>query len=224
MEEQERPRRVNKARLAEDTSGTASTPQRANKARLTDESKSKRYRPIQKPQAESSPQDFVSLIFYASAVVIALSVYAQFFPVPTGLESFLTYGMPVAIIALIITASIRADSNDKAAKKARFTYCKSLEDLKANPSDADLREKTLGLGRIYYSLLGGNNIVTVFDELAIKNDIDAACAGSVQVQNQPASPDTSIEQRLAKLKMLFDAGHINEEEYRNRRRKIIDGV
>ena len=55
-------------------------------------------------------------------------------------------------------------------------------------------------------------------KVALKNDIDAACAGAVSVQSR------GIEDRLAKLKKLATAGHISDDEYQRRRTAILDEV
>ena len=68
---------------------------------------------------------------------------------------------------------------------ARHAYQSSLEQLREHPTDPELRQKTLDLGRYYSGLTREENSVTIFDEIALKNDIDAACAGAVNLVTQP---------------------------------------
>jgi hypothetical protein len=86
-----------------------------------------------------------------------------------------------------------------------------LQRLKAEPNNPERRQEALRLGRAYSNLTRNKKGVTVYDEVALKNDIDAACAGAARVQNP------SIEERLAKLKQLLTAGHISDDEYHRRR-------
>lgn len=101
---------------------------------------------------------------------------------------------------------------------ALAAYQASLAQLKSEPNNAELRQQALQLGRAYSNLTRNKEGVTLFDEVALKNDIDAACAGAVSVQGR------SVEERLAKLQQLLSSGHINKEEYARRRQSILDEV
>jgi Short C-terminal domain len=101
---------------------------------------------------------------------------------------------------------------------AQRAYKESLAKLKSDPNNPALRQRVLRLGRAYSMLTRDDKNVTIYDEAALKNDIDAACAGAVSVQNR------SIEERLAKLQRLLQDGHISEEEYSRRRQRILDEV
>lgn len=103
-----------------------------------------------------------------------------------------------------------------AIRKSLSDYHLGLQRLKEDPTNPDLRQDVLHLGRTYSNLTRDRSGVTVYDEVALKNDIDAACAGTVTVQKQ------SIDERLGRLKALFADGHIDEREYLRRRRSIID--
>ncbi len=64
---------------------------------------------------------------------------------------------------------------------AEDLYKNSLEALKNNPTDANRKQKCLQFGRELASLTRnyqGIEGVTIFDELALMNDINAACAGA----------------------------------------------
>ena len=128
----------------------------------------------------------------------------------------------IAIIALVVSANNRK----KALAKAKASYQAALSKLKSDPTNADLRQRTLGLGRVYSNLTRRRRGVTVFDEVALMNDINAACAGATSVPRkmEPPAEAASIENRLAKLSDLRSKGLINEQEYVSRRQKIIDEI
>ncbi len=81
-------------------------------------------------------------------------------------------------------------------------------------------------GHLIYGYLlqstGGDSI----DEVALSNDINAACAGATVVhQSQPRVANTpSVEVRLEKLSELKDGGLITDDEYSKRRQQIIDSI
>jgi hypothetical protein len=65
---------------------------------------------------------------------------------PTGTVCAIVFILAIVLIAV----AVGADSNKKAQAlaAARDSYHNSLIELKANPTNADLRQVTLGLGRI----------------------------------------------------------------------------
>ena len=140
----------------------------------------------------------------------------------------------IIFIVIIIAVSIKAGNEQtkqmnaaRAAEAARLkaasdAYADALRQLKANPTNADLRQRTLQLGRTYSNLTRNQTGVTVFDELALSNDINAACGGAATlVANKQTQ---SIESRLQQLAELKSRGLIREEEYVTRRKQIIDEV
>lgn len=103
--------------------------------------------------------------------------------------------MVVVVIVgiVIIAANIHEDSKKKELEHARRAYTSSLEQLKREPANATLRQRTLELGRVYSNLTRDKEGVTLFDEMAIKNDLDAACAGAVVASiRQPQGPSPSL--------------------------------
>ena len=60
--------------------------------------------------------------------------------------------------------------------KAKIAYSNSLAELSRNPTNPDLYRNTLLLGRKYARL------TKQFDELGLQNDLNAATAGGVRVQ------------------------------------------
>lgn len=125
----------------------------------------------------------------------------------------------VGLIVLVIAQAV-------AREKARSAYRAALDDLKNDPANPHLREETLRLGRHYAYLLRNRRGRALFDEVALMNDINAACA-AVTVQRQvvaPPPPPASIEDRLTRLHDLKTRGLISEAEYDVRRREILHEV
>ncbi len=141
----------------------------------------------------------------------------------TGFACFLGF---IIIVGLIIAALVSsANKQAKELAQAKDAYQSSLVKLKSNPTNADLRQRTLELGRAYSNLTRNKSGVTVFDEIALMNDINAACAGATVVsQPSKSASKTTIEERLAKLSDLRSKGLIDEQEYTSRRQKILDEV
>lgn len=107
-------------------------------------------------------------------------------------------------------------------QKAKENYEKSLAKLKENPTDADLKQATLELGRIYSNLTRDSKGVTTVDEIALMNDINAACAAASSIN--PLSTSQSIEDRLNNLSNLLEKGVISQLEYDSRRKEILDSI
>jgi hypothetical protein len=105
-------------------------------------------------------------------------------------------------------------------KKHRYQV--ALEKLKRDPNNPDMRQLTLALGRIYSESIRNSKGRTVFDEIALKNDIDAACARAtighksvvkVEVTNPNALRGDSAAQEIEKLGRLFLSGVITADEF-----------
>lgn len=139
------------------------------------------------------------------------------------MESFL-----LIIIAVIGIAFYSAYQAGKAKEQALAAYHASLSDLKKDPGNSNLRQKTLNLGRIYSNLSRNNKGNTVFDEVSLMNDINAACASTQQVvhpENQlPPAQQESIEARLQKLKYLYEKRLIDEQDFLRRKQEIINSI
>lgn len=134
----------------------------------------------------------------------------------------------IIILVLVIVASVAsANSKAKTQAQAKASYEHSLTELKTDPGNADLRQRTLQLGRSYSNLTRNKKGVTVFDEVALMNDINAACAGAASlpsVELPTPSSKGSIEDRLSRLAELKVQGLIDEEEYKLRRQRILDEI
>lgn len=134
-------------------------------------------------------------------------------------------GIIFVIIILAVAANSDAKRQAAVLAGARDAYQNSLIKLKTNPTSADLRQKTLNLGRTYSNLTRNKSGVTVFDEVALMNDINAACAGAAVVsERKSTSPKKTIEERLERLAELKVQGLIDEEEFATRRQKILDEI
>ncbi len=141
----------------------------------------------------------------------------------------LVCGFIIAVIVVIsITSNNSARQRAKALEDARVAYQTSLAQLKRNPTSADSRQRTLEFGRIYSNLTRNKKGVTIFDEIALMNDINAACAGATTVSSPPRTTTAplrqTIEERLARLAELKAKGLIDDAEYNARRHKILDEV
>ena len=123
-----------------------------------------------------------------------------------------------------IDAAKRAEKLN-AIEEAGASYQKTLEKLKANPTNANLRQEALNLGRYYFNLcrsLDGDGGVTIYDETALMNDLNAVSTGSYAPSNSSDSSDS--EERLTKLADLWNKGLITENEYYEKRKKILDSM
>ncbi|HWS70893.1 MAG TPA: hypothetical protein VN605_02210 [Thermoanaerobaculia bacterium] len=134
-------------------------------------------------------------------------------------------GCVIFLILVVIVIVVLVAQKDNGTEAARRAYVEALGRLKLDPANPDLRAETLRLGREYSALTRKNRNVTLFDEVALLNDINAACAAvSVQRPHAPPPPQTptaSIEDRLTRLHDLKTRGLISEAEYDGRRREIL---
>jgi hypothetical protein len=138
------------------------------------------------------------------------------------MESILILLALVAIVWLTTQGKRRRARELAQAKQA---YHASLGQLKQHPTDADLKERTLALGRVYSNLTRDEKGVTLFDEIALSNDINAACAGAgAAVHANKGTAVVSPEERLTKLADLKSKGLITEEEYQERRGRVLSEV
>ncbi|MDQ3634388.1 MAG: SHOCT domain-containing protein [Acidobacteriota bacterium] len=112
--------------------------------------------------------------------------------------------------------------------KAQKAYKTELSKLKSNSNNADLKENVLRLGREYSGYtrkFQGIDGISVVDEVAIMNDINAACANFVSFQDKShQSVENTIEQRLKNLSELKAKNLINEQEFNERRDKILNEI
>jgi hypothetical protein len=124
----------------------------------------------------------------------------------------------------LVHVAIRNRKRDRDELRKRLevgwgAYQHSLVQLKNDPTNAELRQSTLALGRKYSQLTREDGRVTIYDEMALMNDINAACAAAASPPSGTSSP--TIEQRLMTLKDLLNKGLIDEQEYKARRQRIL---
>jgi cytochrome c-type biogenesis protein CcmH/NrfG len=137
-----------------------------------------------------------------------------------------TFGI-VVFAALAIWAYVAWQKN-QAVEAARRAYQESLSKLKTKPTDADLKQATLALGRSYSTLTRDKKGHTLFDEVALMNDINAACAAAATTHQAIAAgaalPATAVEDRLRALANLREKGLIEPAEYEKRRSEILNSI
>lgn len=127
-------------------------------------------------------------------------------------------------VLIVVAAIIYAVMKNRVIEEARKAYLASLADLKARPTDADLKQRTLALGRDYSNLTRDNQGNTVFDEVALMNDINAACAAATGHANLAPTSSASAEDRLTILNNLRAKGLVDDAEYVKRRNEILDSI
>lgn len=131
------------------------------------------------------------------------------------------------IVGFIALNSYNRSQAAKAREEAHARYKEAIQALRKDPTNPGKRQTALELGRAYSALTREGKGVTVFDEVALKNDLDAATAGAVSVAAPPAPaapaslPATSVADRIRKLDELKTLGIITEDEYQARRAAII---
>jgi hypothetical protein len=134
----------------------------------------------------------------------------------------------VVIVIVAIGYAIYSGYEKEGIKEAaRLAYLASLSELKNTPTNANLKQDTLALGRRYSSLTRDKKGNTVFDEVALMNDINAACAAAAMhtaSAPEPSSAAASIENRLRTLVELKAKGIIDQTEYDKRRGEILASV
>jgi len=138
----------------------------------------------------------------------------------------------VCVVAAFIQSANIAEAKKKAEQElaeAKWRYEQALKDLKADPTDPDVKQRALLLGRAYSEMTRAGGAVTIFDELALANDINAASARAGASQVSKVSPDVpasqaTIKERLDQLAELKDQGVISDDEYDYKRSQILDEI
>lgn len=149
-----------------------------------------------------------------------LSVLGVPFKVPTGRGGWLCSACGGGVRSEVPTCKhCRVTFVD--TPDAYAMYQNALAALKANPTSADLRQRALSIGRAYSFLTRQSNI-TIYDEMAVMNDIEAATAGAGAGATASAPDRETIEARLARLNSLRDKGLVTDQEWNERRQKILD--
>jgi len=139
--------------------------------------------------------------------------------------------MEIAILLMVITFVIglvimnaQAEARAKELREAEAAYHASLAALKAAPTDADLKEDTLRKGRAYSNLTRNRRGVTMYDEVALMNDINAASARAGALQPEKEERVKTIDERLAYLQQFKERNLITDQEYEQRRAEILKEI
>ena len=146
----------------------------------------------------------------------------------------------IVLIAPAIIVAMRNSGRQKEVQEAHRQYQEALQGLKMNPHDANLKQATLSYGRAYSNLTRDKKGVTIFDEMALMNDLNAATASvfrpvsappsyvppAAPVSYTPAPSTQSLDpaERLRKLDDLKAQSLITDEEYTARRAKILEDL
>ena len=117
----------------------------------------------------------------------------------------------------------KAEEAERNISQARQAYEKCLAQLRQTPADPHLRQQALEAGRLHAAWKrhreGGK--VTVYDETAIANEIEAASAAVAANPKRTNEGSMSIEERLERLKALKGNNLISSEEYEAKRAAIL---
>lgn len=128
-------------------------------------------------------------------------------------------GFLVVVGIVMWIAITNTNGKNKRLANAKAAYHASLAALKKDPTNPDLKQQTLSLGRAYSELTRDQKRVTIFDEVALSNDINAACAAATERSAQ--TPGLTPEARIGRLNELRAKGLVTEEEYQLQRTRIL---
>jgi len=131
-----------------------------------------------------------------------------------------------AILGVVFAMVWAASAANEAKVKARHAYEDSLSALKLAPSDPDLKQQTLQLGRGYSQLTRDGKGIAIFDEVALMNDLSAVCAGAAAASSpSPTSSaparEATIHTKLTELRQLHNAGLVSDHEYTTLRSELL---
>ncbi len=133
---------------------------------------------------------------------------------------------PYAVVFLVLFAvfyPFYAYCLQKEKESCRQDYLSSLRKLSNDPTNPLLRREALAKGRCYIEAEKKlNPEETTFGEARLSNDIEAACAGASE--HQPTQGNKTPEQRMADLDNLRNSKMISDEEYKLKRKEILDSI
>lgn len=132
----------------------------------------------------------------------------------------------VLLSFLVIGFLLYRKQSARNKKKANIfkRYQQSLARLRNNPNDAELKQNTITLGRTYSNLTRNKNGDIAFDEMALMNEINAACANTQPIQFQTAVPKPTVQERLAQLQQLKEQNLLSDNEFKARRQQILSEI
>ena len=142
--------------------------------------------------------------------------------------TILCVGIPLALLVLFLRDSDRRNKlKQERIEQAKKKYQTDLNLLRKTPTDASQRQKTLMSGREYARLLREDKKETIFDEIALMNDLNAIAGGQVETEAKPrveVKEEKSIEERLRILEDLKSKELLSEEEYQQRKSDILGQI
>ncbi len=135
----------------------------------------------------------------------------------------------VLIVVMVNKGGDKARKQGEELARVKNKYLISLGKLRQNPLSEQLKKETIDLGKIYSNqtlVIDEKYEVKIFQESDLTNDINAACASVPFVPLVPPQVNTETGQaiRLTKLSELKEKNLINEEEYSERRKRILDEI
>ena len=138
-------------------------------------------------------------------------------------------GFVVVVVIVVGIALWIGYMNAQALAKAKAAYHGALHALTKDPANAALKQQTLALGRAYANLTRNKKGVAMFDEVAMGNDINAACAAAMHTAPRAAAKlvriaQSDVEERLATLQNLQAKGMISDAEFHERRNAILSSI
>jgi hypothetical protein len=132
----------------------------------------------------------------------------------------------VVVIAVLGVGIIYSIFEANATEASKNAYLQALRRLKEGPTNADIKQEALGLGRAYSNRTRDKKGRTLFDEVALMNDINAACAASSKptTTKRVIQIGSTHEDRLSTLENLRNKGLISNSEYTSRRTDILGSI
>lgn len=135
----------------------------------------------------------------------------------------------IMIVVFVLLVLFIANALQKKREAAKNAYEVALSQFRQEPTSPSLRQTALQAGRYYSNLTRNSNGVTVYDEVAIKNDLDAAGAGAYEqlkpsIVTAPNAQKPTVAERLATLDQLQAQGLVSDDEFRDRRVAIIQSI
>ena len=103
------------------------------------------------------------------------------------------YLLGIILVWAVIFGFVSGAWKEKDIAVAKKKYIESLYALKRAPSNVDIKQRTIVLGRAYGRLTRGKQGHPLFDEFALMQDVNAACAGANAVEQASTSKSKHIK-------------------------------
>lgn len=131
-----------------------------------------------------------------------------------------TYQVLGLLVLFIIISGWHAVWSLKQVRVVRENYEKALNELKNDPLNTSLKQNALDIGREYSQLNKRLKTKENVNEITLMNDIDAVSISHSMV-NTELDFKKMIEDRLILLFSLLEKGLITQEEYQERKKKVL---